>query len=85
MRKGVNVYAWKNILRGEEISIDYRLNAFADERWDCFCGSASCQGYVIGSFFSLSEDQQCIYLPYAPKFIRDEYHRRHTSSSSQIA
>jgi len=28
MRKGVNVYAWKDIRQGEEITIDYRLNAF---------------------------------------------------------
>jgi len=72
MRKGVNVSAWKVIRQGEEITIDYRLNAFTGERWDCSCGSANCQGYVISSFFSLSEDQQRVYLPYAPKFIRDE-------------
>src|SRR5258708_492149 len=53
MRKGVNVYAWKEIQPGEEITIDYRLNAFTGERWDCSCGSANCQGYVISSFFSL--------------------------------
>jgi SET domain-containing protein len=52
MRKGVDVYAWKEIRPGEEITIDYRLNAFTGERWDCLCGSANCQGYVISSFFS---------------------------------
>ncbi|MDQ6659460.1 MAG: SET domain-containing protein-lysine N-methyltransferase [Chloroflexota bacterium] len=83
MRKGVNVYAWKDIQQGEEITIDYRLNAFTDEGWNCSCGSANCHGYVTGSFFSLSEDQQRIYLPYAPKFIRDEYHRRHMLFPSQ--
>jgi SET domain-containing protein len=83
IRKGVNVYAWKDIRQGEEIIIDYRLNAFSGERWQCLCGSKNCLGYVIGSFFSLSEDQQRIYLPYAPKFIRDEYSRQHTPSRSQ--
>ncbi len=81
MRKGVNVYAWKEIQPGEEITIDYRLNAFTRERWDCSCGSANCQGYVISSFFSLCEDQQRLYLPYAPTFIRDEYLQRHKLSS----
>jgi len=83
MRKGVNIFAWKDIRQGEEITIDYRLNTFTGERWDCSCGSANCQGYVTSSFFSLSEDQQRIYLPYAPKFMRDEYSRRHKSSPAQ--
>jgi len=37
--KGAKVYAWKVIRQGEEITIDYRLNAFSGERWECFCGS----------------------------------------------
>jgi SET domain-containing protein len=77
MRKGTHVFAWSDIRRGQEITIDYRLNAFTNERCDCLCGSANCQGYFMNSFFSLSEDRQRAYLPYAPKFIRDEYRRRH--------
>jgi hypothetical protein len=77
IRKGVNVYAWSDIGPGDEITIDYRLNAFDGERWECRCGSATCLGYVIGSFFALDEEHQHRYLPYAPKFIRDEYHQRH--------
>ncbi len=80
MRKRVNVFAWKDIRQGEEITIDYRLNAFTGEHWYCSCGSANCLGYVTSSFFSLSEDQQHIYLPYTPKFMRDEYRRLHRSS-----
>ncbi|MDQ2809880.1 MAG: SET domain-containing protein-lysine N-methyltransferase [Chloroflexota bacterium] len=76
MRKGTNVYAWQTIRQGEEITIDYRLNAFSADRWDCVCGSHNCLGYVIGSFFALAPDIQRTYLPYAPSFIRAEYHRR---------
>ena len=83
MRKGVNGYAWKDIQQGDEITIDYRLNAFTGERWDCLCGSVNCQGYVVSSYFSLSEDQQRLYLPYAPKFIQDEYHHRQKVSPSR--
>jgi SET domain-containing protein len=82
MRKGVNVYAWKDIRQGEEITIDYRLNAFDGGRYECFCGSASCPGYMINSFFAMSQHQQRLYLPYAPKFLREEYHRRNRSSFS---
>jgi SET domain-containing protein len=84
MRKGVNVYAWKDIRQGDEITIDYRLNAFTGERWDCWCGSVNCQGYVMSSFFSLNEDQQRLYLPYTPKFIRGEYLRRQRLFPSRI-
>jgi hypothetical protein len=76
MRSGTRVFAWKDIRQGEEITIDYRLNAFSDERWECECGSANCQGFIICSFFALSEDRQIVYLPYAPKFIQREYRRR---------
>lgn len=76
MRKGTHVYAWKEIHQGEEITIDYRLNAFDEGRYDCSCGSTNCPGYIILSFFALSADQQRTYLPYAPKFIQAEYHRQ---------
>jgi len=80
MRKGTHVYAWKPIRQGEEITIDYRLNAFTGERCQCICGSANCVGSFILSYFALSEERQRTYLPYAPKFIRDEYRRRHDSA-----
>jgi SET domain-containing protein len=76
MRKGTHVFAWKDICQGEEITIDYRLNAFTGEHWDCACGSANCPGSVISSFFALSDDLQIVYLPYAPKFIQREYRHR---------
>jgi hypothetical protein len=80
MRRGVNVYAWRAIQAGEEISIDYRLNAHTGERWTCDCGAANCRGYVISDFFSLDEERQRAYLPSAPPFIRKGYRRRALSS-----
>ena len=77
MRSGVKVFAWRPIEAGEEITIDYRLNAFSDgESWPCFCGTASCTGEVVGSFFAMEPGRQEAYLPYAPAFIRQEYRRR---------
>ncbi len=76
MRSGVNVYAWRPIAAGDEITIDYRLNAFGDDRWTCDCGSPSCPGVITGSFFALTPEQQRSYLRYAPPFIRAEYRRR---------
>jgi SET domain-containing protein len=76
IRSGVNVYAWRHIRTGEEITIDYRLNAHDGELWACACGAAGCEGYVVGDFFSLDAERQRAYLPYAPRFIRREYRRR---------
>lgn len=80
MRKGSHVFAWRNIAQGEEITIDYRLNAFTGEQWECYCGSANCRGYVVSDFFSLDEERQKAYLPYAPQFIRNEYYKRQRKS-----
>jgi len=77
MRSGVKVFAWKAISQGEEITIDYRLNAFGDDVWECTCGSSNCSGTIVSSFFSLSHEQQVNYLPYAPSFIRAAYRQRH--------
>ncbi len=84
MRKGVKVFAWKSIRAGEEITIDYRLNAFTGEQWQCICGSANCQGTVTSSFFSLSTAQQALYLPYAPSFIQREYRQRNAMKHKAI-
>ncbi len=76
MRSGVKVFAWRDIRRGDEVTIDYRLNAFDAQRWKCECGSKDCPGEVTGSFFALDEERQRRYLPYAPPFIRRAYRDR---------
>ena len=83
MRSGVKVFAWKDIDPGEEITIDYRLNAFGGEIWTCECGNAGCSGQITGDFFSLDPELQRAYMRYAPRFIQKEYrarHRRHAVS-----
>lgn len=74
MRSGVTVFAWRDIAKGEEITIDYRLNSFDGERSRCLCGH--CSGVMVNSFFALDSERQRQYLPYAPAFIRREYRRR---------
>jgi SET domain-containing protein len=83
MRSGVKVFAWRNIRPGEEITIDYRLNAFGGERSKCLCGSAICSGEIISDFFTLEPARQRNYLPYAPAFIRREYRRRSRATPSR--
>lgn len=76
MRHGVKVFAWRAIAKEEEITIDYRLNAFDGTSWPCACGSRSCTGTVVGSFFAMKPERQELLLPHAPSFIRREYRRR---------
>ena len=76
MRSGVKVFAWNDIAAGDEITIDYRLNAFDGSSWPCECGASNCTGTVVGSFFALPAAMQAAYLRYAPAFIRREYRRR---------
>ncbi|MHB8631292.1 MAG: SET domain-containing protein-lysine N-methyltransferase [Candidatus Limnocylindria bacterium] len=76
MRSGVNVFAWRSIRKGDEITIDYRLNAFSDARSRCLCDSPNCAGLTTWSFFALDPKRQRDYLPYAPDFIRREYRGR---------
>jgi hypothetical protein len=80
MRSGVKVFAWRAIRRGEEITIDYRLNAFGGERTRCLCGAPSCTGWVVNSFFALGPARQLAYLPYAPRFIKREWRRRNRAA-----
>jgi SET domain-containing protein len=83
MRRGVHVFAWKDIPEGKEITIDYRLNAFDDSHISrCECGAANCPGEVTWSFFALDGARQRRYLPYVPSFIRRECRRRSRRGAS---
>ena len=84
MRSGVKVFAWRRIRMGDEITIDYRLNAFSGDRWKCSCRAASCTGEIVGDFFSLSPSTQSEYLQFAPRFIQREYRRRLANSRKRV-
>lgn len=73
------VYAWRAITAGEEITIDYRLNAHDDgDVWEmtCRCAAYPEPHVVVGDFFSLPAETQTRYLPWAPAFIQQEHRRR---------
>jgi SET domain-containing protein len=82
MRHGTKVFAWRTIAEGEEVTIDYRLNAFDGDTSPCSCGAAACSGTVVGSFFAMDPERQTLLLPHAPAFIRREYRRRRLTQST---
>ena len=76
MRSGVKVFAWKPIRAGEEITIDYRLNAFDGDTWPCSAQAptARVKSSEASSRFPSSVSGRI--LRYAPTFIQREYRRR---------
>jgi hypothetical protein len=82
MPHGMDLHAWRDIEAGEEITVDYRLSAITDNRWDCACRGANCLGYFDHSFFALNEETQRRYLPYAPAYVRAAYRARRQSQPS---
>jgi hypothetical protein len=56
--------AMRDIAAGEEIFMDYALNAVDGEEWECRCGSDRCRGYHKCDFFTLPPKLQLEYLPY---------------------
>jgi len=69
------------IAAGEEITLDYRMNAHDDgDVWEmvCDCGAEPQPHAVRGDFFSLPPETQRRYLEWAPTFVRDEHARRNT-------
>ena len=74
------VIALRAIAAEQEITIDYRLNAYDDGTgvWvmDCACDPARGPHTVVGEFFSLPVETQQRYLEWAPAFIRDMYAER---------
>lgn len=78
-KKKVPHIALKAIKKGEEITVDYRINAHTGNSWKCYCGSKNCSGKVISDFFSLNEKLQKKYLPYSAKYIQAEYKKRQKS------
>jgi hypothetical protein len=73
------VIALRAIAAEEEITIDYRLNAYDDGHiWvmQCACDPARGPHEVIGDFFSLPDETQVHYLEWAPEFIKEMYAAR---------
>lgn len=75
------IVALRDIAPDEEITIDYRWNAYDDGTgvWvmDCACDPARGSHTVIGDFFALPPATQERYLEFTPRFMRDMYALRH--------
>jgi hypothetical protein len=76
----IAVFALRDIGVDEEVTIDYRLNAYDDGTgvsvMDCACDPARGPHQVVGDFFSLAPEVQRRYLAWAPPFIREMHAKR---------
>lgn len=74
-------FALKNIKKGEEITVDYGVNAmdqFGKTRWimKCHCGSKNCRKKIPGDFFKQPIKIQRFYWKYLPISIKRKFRRR---------
>ena len=59
-----HLLAKREILAGEEILIDYALNAVDGDLWECHCGGPNCRGLHKCDFFCLPVEIQRANLPF---------------------
>lgn len=71
-----NVYAMRDIVKGDEITYDYSINGDNEGTFECRCGSKSCRKIYQGNFFKLPVDIQIKYLPYLDTWFAKNYKER---------
>jgi len=64
------------IAAGEEIFMDYALNAVDGDEWECRCGVPACRGYHKCDFFALAPQLQREYLPYLDPWFAEVHAER---------
>lgn len=77
-----DIYALRDIKKGEELTIDVTLTAvdqFAGKGFwvmDCKCGSKNCRGMVTGDFFTLPNELQRNFYRNLPPSVIKKYKDR---------
>ena len=69
MRRGVKIFAWRDIDKDTEITIDYRRTPSTASSSRRRVQEGDLIGDVTWSFFALDEERQRNYLPFTPDFI----------------
>jgi uncharacterized protein len=67
------VFAMKDIDRGEELTFDYSINGYGDYSWKCQCHSSKCRHTVYLDFFHLPIDLQQQYYPYLDDWFKQQF------------
>ena len=70
------VIALRDVSIGTEITYDYLINCHGGEVWACTCGSASCRGTMVSSFFDLPLADQRRLRPLLDSWFMREHRAR---------
>lgn len=62
------VVALKPIKKGEEITVDYAIDAADNWKMKCYCGSKNCRKIIYGDYFKLPKKLQKEYWSYVPRW-----------------
>lgn len=65
--------ARRDILAGEEITVDYLINNPGGNSWPCQCGSGRCRGETGVSYFTLPREIQQEYLPLLAPWFKAQF------------
>jgi uncharacterized protein len=68
--------AGRDLAAGEELLVDYALNAVDGDDWQCRCGSGNCRGFHKCDFFALPEALQLRNLPFLDPWFAETHSGR---------
>ena len=68
-----HVIALQSIKQGDELTYDYIINCHGGELWQCNCGSSTCRGTIVPSYFELPVQLQIEYLPLLDDWFIEEH------------
>lgn len=73
VNKVVYCLAMRDIVKDEELTLEYSLCSVGGKEWDCHCGAANCREHHRCGFLFMEHERQMQLLPYLDPFIVATY------------
>jgi len=77
------VFAMRDIEKGEEITFDYSINGYNEVTFNCNCGSENCRKVYNGNFFKLPLSLQKKYIVYLDDWFIQQFKEKMDNLISQ--
>jgi hypothetical protein len=69
VNKAMYCIAMHNIVKDEELTLEYSLCNMSGKEWDCHCGAKGCRGHHRCGFRFMEHSRQMELLPYLDPFV----------------
>jgi SET domain-containing protein len=73
VNRSIYCLAMRDIVKDEELTLDYSLCNIGGQEWDCHCGSVNCRGHHRCGFRYMEHARQIQFLPYLDPLIVATY------------